>query len=215
VDRYGLSVGELEVLVPLGNEPDQHEAFAIGLARDLRCPVIQLNGPFEGTIAEGAQRLRALVDRSVDSDITFSLEFLPWTNVPTAAIGAQLVAAVDRPNVGICVDAWHLYRSGGKVDDLAGLWPFVTSIQLDDGPVLSDRPDDLREDCVHNRRLPGSGEFDLVGLLSGAERNAPDCSLSLEVMSDELKARPLDEVAALLASSTIATFAAVREAVDG
>ena len=214
LDRHGLRVGELEVLAPLRGEPDQHDAFAIGLARELNCPLIQLNGPFEGTIAEGVQRLRALGDRGADDGITFSLEFLPWTNIPTAAAGAQIVAAVDRPNVGICVDAWHLYRSGGEVSDLAELWPLVASVQLDDGPLLSDWPDDLREDCVRYRRLPGLGEFDLLALLSGAERNALGYSLSLEVMSEELKTKPLGEVGALLAASTTAILDTVREAVD-
>jgi sugar phosphate isomerase/epimerase len=201
--RHGLVVSELEALAPMKVEPDPHADFALELARSLDCPLIQVIGPYDGTAVEAAERLRALADRA--PGVTFSLEFLPFTNITTAELGVDLVRAVDRPNVGLCVDFWHLYRSGGSPADLAPLWPHVVSMQLDDGSLVAEDPD-LYTDCVHNRRLPGAGEFDVAGLLAQAQRNRPGYSLSIEVISDELTTHPVAERAVLAATTTIAAF---------
>ena len=213
--RHGIVVGELEVLRPLGAEPDEHEDFALGLARELAVPLIQAIGPGAGGPGECAARLARLADRAADQGTTISLEFLPFTNVPTIAAAAELVDTADRANLGICLDAWHLYRSGGSVADVAGRWPRVASIQLDDGPLTPDVLDDLLTDCMHHRRLPGDGEFELVALLSGAERHGGDYSLSVEVISDRLRASSSPgEVAQRVAAATARTLAAVAQAMS-
>jgi sugar phosphate isomerase/epimerase len=211
LDEHGLVVSELEALMPMRAEPDQHAEFALDLARVLDVPLIQMVGPFDGDPEDAARRLSDLAHLFAGEGRTLSLEFLPWTNVPTAGVGADLVRRVGDPSVGICVDVWHLYRSGGALSDLDDVWPHVASIQLDDGPLVADLPGDLFTDCVHNRRLPGSGEFDLVPILAAAQRHAPGYSLSVEVISDDLKLLPVEAAARLLAESVTRTLAAVEE----
>ena len=211
LDEHGLVVSELEALAPMRTVLDQHTEFALDLARVLDCQVIQLIGPYDGTGDDAVARLSDLAHLFSGEGRMLSLEFLPWTNIPTAAAAADLLARVDDPSVGMCVDLWHLYRSGGAPADLAAAWPYVASIQLDDGPLVPDLPDDLFTDCTRHRRLPGDGEFDIVTVLAEAARHAPGCSVSVEVISDDLKRRPVHEVAQRLAISVRATLAAVEE----
>jgi sugar phosphate isomerase/epimerase len=58
-------------------------------------------------------------------------------------------------------------------------------IQVNDGPL---RPDDAnrRHDAVHNRRVPGAGEFDLLTWLRAMGRPGLDAAVSVEVYSDAL-----------------------------
>jgi len=209
--RHDLVVGELEALRPLGAEPDEHEDFALGLALDLGTPLIQLIGPADGSVGERAARLARLAERAANQGVRLALEFLPWTNVPTVTAAAEIVSAAGWANAGVCVDVWHLYRSGGSVDDLGPLWPYVASIQLDDGPLVPDIADDLHLDCLHHRLLPGEGAFDLVSILADAGSHAPTYALSIEVISDRLAQLPTAEAAQLAASTTSRTLAAVEE----
>ena len=190
---------------------DQHAEFALDLARVLDCPLIQVIGPYAGASDDAVSRLADLGQLFAGEGRTLSLEFLPWTNIPTAAAASSLLAQVGDPSLGMCVDLWHLNRSGGSLADLAQLWPQIVSIQLSDGPVEPDLPDDLFTDCTHHRRLPGEGEFDLVTALVEASRQAPGYSLSVEVISDDLRVLPVDEVARRLATSVGATLASTEE----
>lgn len=209
LDRHGLAVGQLEVITPLLVEPDPLQGAAIDLARQLGCPSIQASAPCDLDAATAAERIGQFADRAADAGAGVSLEFLPWTNLPSVGMAADIVRRSDRPGLGVCVDVWHLYRSGSAPVALAGLWPSINALQLSDGPVRSVQPDDLRTDCVHNRQIPGHGEFDLVGLLAAARRNVPSCHLSLEVISDDLAARPRADAAVALAAGVQTVLAAV------
>jgi sugar phosphate isomerase/epimerase len=207
--RHGLAVGQLEVICPLRAEPDPLEGPAIALARDLGCGSIQASAPCDVDAATAADRLAAFADRAADVGAGISLEFLPWTNLASVAMAADLVRRAARPGLGVCVDVWHLYRSGAAPVVLDGLWPWINALQLSDGPLQSALPADLHQDCIRNRLVPGAGEFDLVGLLAAARRHAPTCHLSLEVICDELRALAPPEAVARIAAGTRNVLAAV------
>ena len=63
------------------------------------------------------------------------------------------------------------------------------SVQLDDGPLLPEE-EDYYTDCLENRRVPGEGEFDLVGILRLLDEMEVAAPISLEVISTELQALP-------------------------
>ena len=64
----------------------------------------------------------------------------------------------------------------------------VLGIQLDDGPAEPEA--NLIEATLHERRLPGEGEFDLGGLLQAFAEIGAVAPLGVEVFSDELHALP-------------------------
>jgi sugar phosphate isomerase/epimerase len=93
----------------------------------------------------------------------------------------------DRPNGGLNVDTWHCARTGTAADDLRALpGERVLAIQLDDGPLLPE--ENLIDATLHDRVLPGEGEFDLAGYLGALRDIGVRCPVGVEVFSDSLHA---------------------------
>lgn len=95
-------------------------------------------------------------------------------------------------NVGLLVDVWHWYTSGGNLMDLASI-PVeqIVHVHINDAP---DIPRDEQIDSV--RLLPGeSGVIDIKGFLQTLKALGYDGPVAVETFSDELKALPPQEAA--------------------
>jgi len=122
---------------------------------------------------------------------------LPPTKIPDIATAQNFVRRSGHPNVGLCVDTWHVFRGAG-VSSLADLdYSLVKNIQVDDG-TMKPGMDDYIQDCIHNRELLGAGEFDLKQFFEHTPPNAP---ISVEIIDDDLDLIPAFERAQLQASS--------------
>jgi len=196
----GVAIAEFERLVPLGSRPDPAEGVAWDVVSRFGSRFVLVTGPYEGTLADAAERFAAVCDRAAAlGDVTVGLEFLPFTNIPDIGTAAGIVEAAGRRNGGICLDVWHLYRSGANPAEIdPRVWPMVVRLQLCDGPLVAEH-DDLLTDCVTSRRSCGAGEFDLTGLLTLARRYGAPAEISLEVFSRRLHQQPPEEVTRLLA----------------
>lgn len=86
------------------------------------------------------------------------------------------------------VDAFHFNRSASRLEDLSPIAPSrLRYMQLCD--VAGPRPDDMQEilrQARNERRFPGDGDCDLLGLLNAMP---PDIPLSLEVPCVQLQAQ--------------------------
>lgn len=179
----------------------ERAAFAMADAFGVRH--LMVNGAFEGVLEPNAvEAFAGLCDRAADHGLLIALEPVPCSSVPDLATALAVVTGAGRPNGGLCVDSWHLYRGGGDeglLRDVPG--ELVLVVQLDDGPLQPVDADYL-VDTMHHRQLPGEGELPLLaflGALATADVRAP---VSVEVLSDELDARSPAEVARLAADST-------------
>src|SRR3989442_515978 len=80
----------------------------------------------------------------------------------------DLIEQIGAPNVGLLVDAWHVYTSHGRNDDVARLRPEqVVVVHVNDAPagIAIDEQDD------HTRRLPvATGLIDLAGFMGALRR---------------------------------------------
>ena len=147
-----------------------------------------------------------LCDRAAEFDLKVNLEFMPFSGIPDLAAGLRIVTAADRPNGGLMMDAWHLFRSGSSAAEVAALpAAIVNAVQLSDAPAIA--PIDLRAETGSGRLLPGDGDTDLVGLVRALDAIGVDVPLGVEVFSSELRARGAAEAAAL-------AMAALRRVVD-
>lgn len=110
----------------------------------------------------------------------------------------EISNAATLENVGLLVDCWHWYTSGGTTMDLASI-PVeqVVSVHINDAPNLA------REEQVDSvRLLPGaSGVIDIVGFLKTLNAIGYDGPLSVETFSEELRALPAEEAAARAAAA--------------
>ena len=144
--------------------------------------------------AEVAERLGVAGERAAAVGQRVAFEFLPWTAVRTLEHAVALVRAVGLGSVGLTVDFWHLTAGGGGPESLALLRPAeVVAVHLTDGrrdPSL----DPLAETMV-GRRLPGDGEFDVVGLVAALDQLGATAPLGVETVSLEHRHLDVDQLA--------------------
>ena len=182
-----LVCGELEAIRVMREEQDPLEDLAAEMAEILHPLRLQAVGPYDGTLDDAAERAGRVADRFAAFGVDVVLEPLPFTNMQTPADAAAIILRADRPNLSMCMDVWHLYRMGLPLAHLDGLWPYISTVQFNDGTIACEHPDDLREDCLLNRRIPGQGEFDLVGLIRARNAHRPDSTFSIEVINTALR----------------------------
>jgi sugar phosphate isomerase/epimerase len=126
-----------------------------------------------------------LCDLARDFGLTLDLEFPSWMEVGNLTTAIEIVAAVDRPNAGILVDALHFFRSGSSPDELAPLpREWFHFVQLCDAPAAI--PPTV-EGVIHTARakrsLPGYGQLPLHDLVE----QLPAVPYSLEVPNEVLR----------------------------
>jgi sugar phosphate isomerase/epimerase len=139
------------------------------------------------TVAAAAAAFAGLCDRAAEHGLLVHVEFLPWSRIPDVGSAWEIVRRADRPNGGVLVDAWHYFRSGGDDAALRAVpGDRVLALQLDDGPVAPEP--DLPAASLHDRVLPGAGEFDLRRLVRTLREIGAVAPIGVEVFSDELHA---------------------------
>ena len=163
-------------------------AVALGCTMLMSAP-----GPYSGPLADAIANLRIGGDIAAEHGLKLAIEFNSQHDVINQlAVQRELIAAADRPNCGLLLDAYHLARSGAGgrgFADVPGKDIFV--FQYSDVPANPvtgvKRPTD--------RLPPGQGVVawhDVLGLL--AEKGYAGY-LSYEAPNPALWARPPLDVA--------------------
>lgn len=190
------------------------------LAQDLDCTrcctwVLPDGGiPVEEYAERSTRRFSEIARVLTDQGVRFGLEFLGprhfranpdnvwFYDIPGALRVVEAISnAAQLENVGLLVDCWHWYTSGGSVMDLASV-PVerIVHVHINDAP---DIPRDEQQDGV--RLLPGaSGVIDITAFLKTLAAIGYDGPLAVETFSDELRALPPEDAAAR-AGAAIAT----------
>jgi sugar phosphate isomerase/epimerase len=214
---HGLSVAELDPLwswlpgateVHLPPEFDEEDIFrfdeatlfAIGEALGARS--LNAVDVFGGTwtMEEAAAAFSSLCRRAAEHGLLVHLEFLPWSRIPDLATAWKVVREANEPNGGIALDAWHWFRGTPDLDLLRAIpGDRILSVQLSDAPARAE-PDLLRA-TLHDRLLPGEGEFELDTLVAGLRHIGAKAPFGVEVFSDPLHLLPPAEAARLAGES--------------
>lgn len=161
------------------------------LAQAISCPMIIVvpsptpdrNLPWADVVAEYTRVLRDLADIATPHGVRLAFEFLGfgWCSVRTPRGACEIVQAVDRPNVGIVIDAAHLYAGGAAVDELDGLDPArIFDFHIDD---LEDVAKEAITDGV--RLLPGLGVVPLPAICGCLKAIGYDGPCSVELFRPE------------------------------
>jgi sugar phosphate isomerase/epimerase len=220
----GLAVGELDAIttwLPGHTPPPAMDAAMAAqlLANTAQalCPMGEAIGARSVTVVEyygavvdvdvAAEAFAGVCDVAAEHGLVVHLEPLPWTGIPDLTAGWAIVRGADRPNGGLLVDSWHLFRSGSTLEQLAAIpGSAVLGVQLDDAPATPEA--DLEDETMHRRLLPGEGELDLVGFVRTLREIGSPAPIGVEVFSDALAALPVAEVAQRTAAATRAVLAA-------
>ena len=128
---------------------------------------VQPEGPYSGPAELSpserrrvtADAVREVADLGVGHGIRYYLEPVAWTPLAHLADAVAVIDAVERDNVGLVLDYWHLWQCGTTPDDLARLDArLISGVDFSDslGPIGSGTPDQ------RSRRVwPGEGEIPL------------------------------------------------------
>jgi sugar phosphate isomerase/epimerase len=215
----GVLVGEVEALIDVLGNP---ETPVRPSAREVACHrIADAFGARSLTVVEGegapldlgaaGAAFGAVCDRAAEYGLLVHLEFWPGSRADLTT-AAAVVDRAARPNGGLLVDAWHVQRTPGALAALRAIdrTP-VLGVQLSDGPREPAGP--YLDETMHRRRVPGEGDFDLVGLLHLLWARGVAAPLGVEVLSDALGAVPPAEVARRLGDATRALVARARREV--
>ena len=144
--------------------------------------------------AVSADQLRRLGDLAQQYDIKVAFEALAWGRfVDDYRRAWRIVQLADHPNVGLCLDSFHVLSRGhdpAAIEDIPAEKIFF--LQLADAPALSM---DVLSWSRHHRLFPGEGAFDLATFVSHVLATGYDGPLSLEVFNDTFRQTDPDRTA--------------------
>ncbi|MCC3748388.1 sugar phosphate isomerase/epimerase [Rouxiella badensis] len=140
--------------------------------------------------------LRWLARQAGQRGLRIAYEGMAWsTKINNTADAWKMVQRVNEPNLGLVVDAFHIFVRQRTVADLHGIpMDKIFLVQLSD---LSEQPDpeNLIDTARHRRLLPGQGKFPIHTLIEYLQEQGYTGPLGLEVFSDVLKAQDPASVA--------------------
>ncbi|MET7945018.1 TIM barrel protein [Streptomyces sp. NPDC005302] len=161
-----------------------------------------------------AEQLRLLAERAADHGIKIAYEALAWgRHVNTYLHAWRIVRAAEHPNLGNCLDSFHILSRGsdpGGIEAIPGEKIFF--LQLADAPLLAM---DVLQWSRHYRCFPGQGGFDLTRLLAHVLRTGYAGPRSLEIFNDNFRQADTGRTAVDAMRSLIALEESVSETLPG
>jgi sugar phosphate isomerase/epimerase len=205
IDEYGMRNLELEFLGDWFLDPDDEGRKAADQTRELLfsaaevLPVHHIKaGNLAGTPCELPRLIEAYGELCADAaqrtDAKVLYEFMPYdTVVNTLDIALEVMNAANASNGGLAIDSWHLGKLNIEPDELRRIPPrFISWVELSDGPYGI--PDEWLDEVINRRKLPGDGDFpirDYIRVLRELGYHGP---WGVEVLSEELRSLPIDEM---------------------
>ena len=205
LDEYGLRHLELEFLwewfLDADDErrqaSDRTRALLFEAAAALSAHHIKV-GNIPGTPCELPRLTEAYAELCADAakhtDAQIVYEFMPFdVNVHDLDTALAVVDGADAPNGGLAIDTWHMSKLGITPDDLRRVpssrlgW-----VELSDG--FYENMDDLIDETVNHRRLPGEGEFPLPEYVAACRDIGYAGPWGVEVLSEELRNLPIEQI---------------------
>jgi sugar phosphate isomerase/epimerase len=153
--------------------------------------IIAMAGPLAGIGPERARTILveglSLLSRKLEkygSSIKIGLEPVhplfhdELSYVTSAREALRLLDEVDRPNIGLMVDLYHLWQEPGIIETLEAAGPRIVGCQLSDWRRINR--------TSHDRVLMGDGCIPLAELVDAIERAGWNSWYEVEILSDEL-----------------------------
>jgi sugar phosphate isomerase/epimerase len=132
-----------------------------------------------------------------------AVEYTPLGAIPSIRDGMDAVRAASRGGrAGLMIDSWHFCLSETTWDDLAKV-PLddIAYLQFTDALEPESRARMVRE-ALHRRALPGEGILELHRFADTLLDRGWDGTVSVEVLSAQLRELPVDELVGRLYATT-------------
>jgi len=169
--------------------------------------------PYKENFSFHLERLKPIAEILKDYDCRLGLEFIGtktfreghrYEFIHTMNDMLELCHKIDTDNVGLLLDSWHWYTSGGRIEDLMGLTNNdVVYVHINDAP--KHLPVDEQIDNV--RCLPGeTGVIDIVGFLKALKYINYQGPVTPEPFSSKLAKLSPESVVKLAGNSVAKCF---------
>jgi sugar phosphate isomerase/epimerase len=163
----GLSVGPLEVFNLTSAEAIKGYRPALEFGAQLGAKTASAINVGKTDPQEVADLFALLAELARECGLGVTLEPLSMFATSTLAQARDAIRAAG-VDAGIVLDAIHLVRKGGTLNDVRAMEPgLIRHIQLCDGKFPM-TPEQVRYEASYERLYPGDGDFPLVELLSEA-----------------------------------------------
>ncbi|SNQ45269.1 conserved hypothetical protein [Frankia canadensis] len=213
----GVSVAEVETLAISPTPTTEERAVArrmVDAARQLNARHINvlIDRPPATPIDndEAAAGFAEICDLVAEAGLLAAFEFMPFKAVATLDVATEIVVRAGRDNGGLVVDAYHFFRGGSRLEDVARVsGDRIVTLQMSDAPGSA--PDDLLIETRTARLLPGAGGLQLEDLLRALDATGTNATVGVELLSDPLRELDADEAARASYTATRALVDRVRE----
>ena len=184
-----------ELLFDAAGALDAHH-IKVGNIPGTPCGIPQLTERFGELCADAAQH----------TDATIVYELMPFdVNVNDLDTALAVVEGAAADNGGLAIDTWHMSKLGIEPMDLLRVpLEYLSWVELSDG--RHDDMDDLIDETVNHRALPGEGEFDVRSYVEACREHGYEGPWGVEVLSDELRNNPIDVIFRRAYETTAAQF---------
>ena len=203
LDGAGIARVELEFLTdwwkaagPLRRASDDARRLLFEAAEALGARTVKVSGQYAVPPVDWsvfAESLDALAREAADHGTRVAVEPMPMNNIRTLERGMELIAEIDNPAAGLCLDTQHVHRGGTAYKDLGSVLQIekVFVVELDDSleAFVGATPFD---DAVNHRLLPGDGELAVAEFVAEMVRLGWGGPWGVEIMSDAHRALPVD-----------------------
>ena len=137
-----------------------------------------------------------LAQQAATRGLRIAYEAMAWSTVNhTTPAAWRCVQLANQANLGLVIDAFHIFALGRNASDLDGIpAERIFLVQLSDLDRQVSKTG-LKTAARHRRLLPGDGHFPLASLLQRLSAIGYAGPIGLEVFNDALHARAPAEVA--------------------
>jgi len=141
-----------------------------------------------------AEQLAQLANLAGDHGVKVAYEALAWGKyVNDYEHAYRLVEMVDHPNLGTCLDSFHILSRDWETSHIEAFNPDkIFFVQVADAPKLSM---DVLSWSRHYRVFPGEGQFDLAKFMGHVVRAGYTGPVSLEVFNDVFRQSDVERTA--------------------
>jgi sugar phosphate isomerase/epimerase len=167
-------------------------------------------GDFERTKCPMPRLIESFAALCADAEnygATIGFELMPFAMIDTLKDALTMAEGAGAKNGGIILDTWHIVKLGIPYEEVARIpQKYLISVELNDGTFQA--PWSLHEDTVSHRRFCGEGEFDVKGFIGAVQKAGYAGPFGIEVLSQDLRQKPLEEVVTRAFNTTMAQFRA-------
>lgn len=147
----------------------------------------------------------ALCAEAADHGTRIVFELMPFAMIDTLEEALAMVDGAGAENGGIAFDMWHIAKLRIPYEELARVPArYILAVELNDGTF--EAPWSLHEDTINHRRFCGDGEFDVRGFIACLEEAGYAGPYGIEVLSEELRKKPLEELTTRAFQTTMEQF---------